>query len=95
MPTHPASTPALNLNRFTTELEGRESTRMPNRMFVTVEYEGDGSDQPDWKTATKSIELLKRFKKEKQPFFLAAGLIRPHTRTLLRANISISIPIPK
>ena len=74
----PGKYACLNLNRFTTELEGRESTRMPNRMFVTVEYEGDGSDQPDWKTATKSIELLKRFKKEKQPFFLAAGLIRPH-----------------
>jgi iduronate 2-sulfatase len=57
---------------------GRESTRMPNRMFVSVDYEGDGSDQPDWKTATKSIELLHKFKKQKQPFFLAAGFIRPH-----------------
>ena len=51
---------------------------MPNRMFVTVDYEGDGSDQPDFKTASKSIELLKRFKQENQPFFLATGLIRPH-----------------
>ena len=74
----PGKYACLNLNRFTSELEGRESTRMPNRMFVTVEYEGDGSDQPDWKTATQSINLLKRFKQEKQPFFLAAGLIRPH-----------------
>ena len=74
----PGKYACLNLNRFTSELEGRESTRMPNRMFVTVEYEGDGSDQPDWKTATQSIKLLKRFKQEKQPFFLAAGLIRPH-----------------
>ena len=48
----------LNLNKFTTDLEGRESTRMPNRMFVTVDYPGDGSDQPDFKSATKSIELL-------------------------------------
>ena len=68
----------LNLNKFTTKLEGRESTRMPNRMFVTVDYEGDGSDQPDWKAATKSIELLRQLKKDEKPFFLAAGLIRPH-----------------
>ena len=51
---------------------------MPNRMFVTVDYEGDGSDQPDWKAATKSIELLHQFKKDEKPFFLATGLIRPH-----------------
>ena len=74
----PGNYACLNLNKFTTELEGRESTRMPNRMFVTVDYEGDGSDQPDWKAATKSIELLHRFKKDKKPFFLATGMIRPH-----------------
>ena len=47
-------------------------------MFVTVDYQGDGSDQPDWKAATKSIELLHELKKDKKPFFLATGLIRPH-----------------
>ena len=74
----PGNYACLNLNQFTTELEGRESTRMPNRMFVTVDYEGDGSDQPDWKAATKSIELLHELKKSEKPFFLATGLIRPH-----------------
>ncbi len=74
----PGNYACLNLNKFTNELEGRESTRMANRMFVTVNYQGDGTDQPDWKTATKSIELLRRFKKQKQPFFLATGFIRPH-----------------
>ena len=74
----PGNYACLNLNKFTTELEGRESTRMPNRMFVTVDYQGDGSDQPDWKAATKSIELLHELKKDKKPFFLATGLIRPH-----------------
>jgi iduronate 2-sulfatase len=74
----PGNYACLNLNKFTTDLEGRESTRMPNRMFVTVDYEGDGSDQPDWKTASKSIEMLRKFKKQKQPFFLATGFIRPH-----------------
>ena len=66
----------LNLNIFTKKLEGRQSTRMPHRMFVSVEYDGDGSDQPDYKTATKTIELLR--KKRDKPFFLAAGFVRPH-----------------
>ena len=66
----------LNLNVFTTELEGRQSTRMPHRMFVTVRYKGDGSDQPDHKSASKAVELLRKHKDEK--FFLAVGLVRPH-----------------
>jgi len=45
-------------------------------MFVSVSYEGDGSDQPDHKSATKAIELLRQHKDER--FFLAVGLIRPH-----------------
>ena len=82
MPGKEAHTPGnyacLNLNKFTTDLQGRQSTRMPFRMFVTVDYVGDGSDQPDWKAATKSVELLKSFKKDDKPFFLATGLVRPH-----------------
>ena len=74
----PGNYACLNLNKFTTKLEGRQSTRMPYRMFVTVDYVGDGSDQPDWKAATKSVELLKSLKKENKPFFLATGLVRPH-----------------
>ena len=50
----------LNLNIFTTETENRQSTRMPHRMFVTVRYEGDGSDQPDYRSATKALELLRK-----------------------------------
>ena len=49
---------------------------MPHRMFVSVKYEGDGSDQPDHKTATKTIELLQKHKDK--PFFIAAGFVRPH-----------------
>jgi iduronate 2-sulfatase len=82
MPGKEAHTPGnyacLNLNKFTTKLGGRQSTQMPFRMFVTVDYVGDGSDQPDWKSATKSIELLKSFQKDDKPFFLATGLVRPH-----------------
>ena len=49
---------------------------MPHRMFVSVQYDGDGSDQPDHKSATKAIELLEQH--GDKPFFLAVGLIRPH-----------------
>ncbi len=66
----------LNLNIFTDALENRQSTRMPHRMFVTVRYEGDGSDQPDSKSATKAIELLKEHRD--QNMFLAVGFVRPH-----------------
>jgi iduronate 2-sulfatase len=72
----PGKYACLNLNIFTEKLEGRESIRMPNRMFVSVSYKGDGSDQPDYKTATKTIELLR--KNKDKPFFIAAGLVRPH-----------------
>ena len=66
----------LNLNIFTTELAGRQSTGMPHRMFVTVQYKGDGSDQPDFKSASKAVELLRKHQARK--FFLAVGLVRPH-----------------
>ena len=66
----------LNLNIFTSDLGGRYSTAMPHRWFVTVSYEGDGSDQPDYKTASQTIELIRQRKNE--PFYLAAGFVRPH-----------------
>lgn len=72
----PGDYACLNLDIFTTELEGRQSTRMPHRMFVSVSYEGDGSDQPDHKTATRAIELLREHRGGR--FFLAAGFVRPH-----------------
>ena len=72
----PGDYACLNLNIFTTELEGRQSTRMPHRMFVTVKYDGDGSDQPDHKSATKAVQLLKTH--GMNPFFLAVGFVRPH-----------------
>lgn len=72
----PGDYACLNLNLFTRSHEGRQSTRMPHRPFVSVVCDGDGSDQPDYKTATKAIELLRAHKSE--PFFLAVGFIRPH-----------------
>jgi len=74
----PGDYACLNLNIFTTALEGRQSTGDPHRPFVTVSYEGDGSDQPDAKTAAKCVELLQKFSAAKKPFLLAAGFVRPH-----------------
>lgn len=72
----PGDYACLNLNVFTRELADRQSTGDPHRPFVSVSYEGDGSDQPDHKTATKTIDLLRKHKDER--FFLAAGFVRPH-----------------
>ena len=72
----PGDYACLNLNIFTDDLENRQSTKMPHRPFVSVKYDGDGSDQPDHKSATKAIELLREHRE--QPFFLAVGFVRPH-----------------
>lgn len=72
----PGDYACLNLNIFTTDEENRQSTAMPHRMFVSVQYDGSGADQPDHKSATKAIELLQQHHTD--PFFLAVGLIRPH-----------------
>lgn len=72
----PGDYACLNLNVFTDAPENRQSTAMPHRMFVSVEIDGDGAQQPDHKSATKAIELIAEHKDA--PFFLAVGLIRPH-----------------
>jgi len=72
----PGDYACLNLNVFTKDEENRQSTRMPHRMFVSVEYEGDGSDQPDHQAAEKTVSLLKQ--RKDKPFFLATGFVRPH-----------------
>ena len=72
----PGDYACLNLNIFTRDLEWRQSTRMPHRMFFSVSYEGDGSDQPDHKTALKTIDLLRKNRNKR--FFIAAGFVRPH-----------------
>ena len=69
----PGDYACLNLNIFTDSLESRESTKMANRMFVTVQYDGDGSDQPDYKSAEKAIDLLRKHRDS--PFLLAVGLV--------------------
>ncbi|MDB4653209.1 sulfatase [Akkermansiaceae bacterium] len=72
----PGDYACLNLNIFSDRLENRESTGMKHRMFVSVNYKGNGSDQPDWKAADKTVELLNKHKDK--PFFIATGFVRPH-----------------
>lgn len=66
----------LNSTVVTKDLANRQSTRMPHRMFVTVKADTDGTEQADYKSASKAIELLGR--SGDQPFFLAVGMVRPH-----------------
>lgn len=66
----------LNLNDFSRRKEGRQSTAMPHRMFVSVQSDGDGTNQPDHRAAGKAIQLLNEHQHE--PFFLAVGFVRPH-----------------
>lgn len=66
----------LNLNDFSRRREDRQSTAMPHRMFVSVQSDGDGTRQPDYRAATKAMQLLNTHRDE--PFFLAVGFVRPH-----------------
>lgn len=67
-----------NYDIQTTSMKVRASTAEHDRWFVSVQYEGDGSDQPDYKTATKAIELIREHGKSDKPFFITAGFVRPH-----------------
>lgn len=42
-----------------------------------VAVEGEGENQPDYRTATRAIELLEKHKGG--PFFIAAGFVKPHS----------------
>ncbi|GAB5558497.1 MAG: sulfatase [Synoicihabitans sp.] len=99
-----AHTPGLyslyNHDITTTRLENRVSTAQKHRWFVSVESAGDGSDQPDFKTATKTIELLRQRAHTDQPFFIAAGFVRPHYPNVAPAEYfdlypADSIPLPE
>jgi iduronate 2-sulfatase len=82
----------LNRNIETRSPEGRQSTGMPFRMFASVEADGDGSDQPDWKAAEKTMELLRARAKAAGPFFLATGFVRPHYPSVAPARYFAEYP---
>lgn len=67
-----------NQNIITRKMKGRQSTKMPHRAYVTVKIDGDGSDQPDAKSADRATRWLRENGGDGNPFFLAVGLIRPH-----------------
>lgn len=83
----------LNQNIATTKEENRQSTGDPHRMFVTVECQGEGTDQPDHKAATKAIQLLGQHKDK--PFFLAVGFVRPHYPMVAPPTYFAPYPIDK
>lgn len=59
--------------------EGRvapASNRASNSDRIII-LEGDGSEHGDYKTATRAIENLDKYKD--QPFFLAVGFVKPHS----------------
>lgn len=85
----------LNQNIETRALENRQSTRMPFRMFASVESDGDGSEQPDWKAAEKTVELLKKHGKGEKPFFIATGFVRPHYPSVAPASCFDDYPISR
>ncbi len=68
----------LNQNISTRAPENRQSTKMPYRMFASVVSDGDGSEQPDFKAAVKTVELLRQRAASEDRFFLATGFVRPH-----------------
>jgi len=94
-----AHTPGLyslyNKNIVTRASEDRQSTRDPHRMFVSVVADGDGSDQPDHKAATKAVALLAEFEKSDTPFFLAVGFVRPHYPMVQPKSYFDPFPIAK
>lgn len=85
----------LNQNIETRALENRQSTKMPFRMFASVEADGDGSAQPDWKAAEKTVELLRKHGKSERPFFIATGFVRPHYPSVAPAVYFEDYPISK
>ncbi|MDA7499986.1 sulfatase [Akkermansiaceae bacterium] len=89
----PGNYACLNQNIFTDKPENRESTGMAHRMFVSVDYNGDGSDQPDWKAAEKTVELLKKHKDK--PFFIATGFVRPHYPSVAPSKYFDKYPFQK
>ncbi len=42
-------------------------------------YPGEGENNGDYRNATRTIELLGRFGKQAQPFFMACGFSKPHS----------------
>lgn len=85
-PTDPAITergrPGARQVNETDRYDGNEgrvapaSNRSSNSDRIIV-LEGDGSQHGDYKSATRAIEYLDKYKNE--PFFMAVGFVKPHS----------------
>ncbi|MFN3153054.1 sulfatase [Bremerella sp.] len=60
--------------------------------FYVVKTPGDGAEQADTKASAKAIEILEARAKDKQPFFLAVGLVRPHVPLVAPASFFEDYP---
>jgi uncharacterized sulfatase len=61
-------------------VENRPRVNQQDRMKTAdrwVAVDGEGQEQPDHRTATRAIALLKE-RPANQPFFLAVGFAKPH-----------------
>ena len=56
--------------------EGERRRRASDRFVV---LEGDGENHGDYRTATRAIDYLERYRDKGQPFFLAVGFVKPHS----------------
>jgi len=56
--------------------EGERRRRGSDRFVV---LEGDGETHGDYRTATRAVDYLGRYKDKGQPFFLAVGFVKPHS----------------
>jgi len=65
----------LQERRARTPAEQAERQKTADRW---VALEGEGEDQPDYRTATRAVALLEQLKAQDKPFFLAVGFVKPH-----------------
>lgn len=54
------------------------SSRASNSDRILI-LEGDGESHGDYKTATRAVNFLEKYKTSDQPFFLAVGFVKPHS----------------
>ena len=60
--------------------------------FYVVRGASDGAEQADHKAAAKAVELLEQRAKDRKPFFLAVGLVRPHVPLVAPASFFEILP---
>ncbi|MBV8857821.1 MAG: sulfatase [Acidobacteria bacterium] len=59
------------------QMSAAEGERRRSNSDRIVVLEGDGESHGDYKTATRAIDYLERYKDK--PFFLAVGFVKPHS----------------